>query len=442
MSGAKLLVAFLAMLSLSGTSQSAHNQAVVSNDEQLLDSVQRQCMEYFWSGAESVSGLAPERIHLDGVYNMDDQDVIASGGSGFGIMAILVGVKRNFIEREEAVSHLERAMDFLEKSERFHGAWPHWIYNTGKAKPFSAKDDGGDIVETSYLAQGLLCARQFFKDGNARERELAKRMDSLWRGIEWNWYRGSEKENVLFWHWSPRHGWDMAFRIQGYNECLITYVLAASSPTYPVPPEVYHEGWAVNGEITDGPTQYGRTLAFKHQGAPEFGGPLFWAHYSFLGLDPRKLKDQYADYWEHNVNHVMIDYEYCLENPKNYSGYGENCWGLTASYTPTGYSGHKPERDLGVISPTAALSSFPYSPIQSMAVLKHFYNELGDRLIGDYGPYDAFSEQVDWFPRRYLAIDQGPIVTMIENYRSGFMWDLFMSCEEVQNGLTKLGFTY
>ncbi len=411
-------------------------------DSILLDRVQREAFQYFWKGAEPVSGMARERIHMDGIYPQHDQDVIASGGSGFGMMAMLVAAQRGFTTRDSVVSRLEKIVQFLNHAERFHGAWSHWICNTGKPKPFSPKDDGGDIVETAYLAEGLLCARQYFKDGNAREAVLATSLDELWKGIEWKWYRGPNQENVLFWHWSPNFGWAMNFRIHGYNECLIAYVLAASSPTYAIPAIVYHEGWAGNGAIKDGISKYGYTLQLKPQGNPEYGGPLFWSHYSYLGLDPRHLTDQYADYWTENVSHVMIDYRYCVENPKGYPDYGPQCWGLTASYSPKGYSAHMPSHDLGVISPTAALSSFPYAPEESMAALKFFYQILGDKIIGAYGPYDAFSIQEDWYPHRYLAIDQGPIVGMIENYRSGMLWHLFMSCPEIQSGLKKLGFSY
>ena len=413
------------------------------SDSALFDLVQKRTFQYFYDGAEPVSGMARERFHEDGVYPNDDKNVVTSGGSGFGVMAILVGMERGFITREQGISHLEKITGWLEKADRFHGVYPHWFYGeTGKTKPFSKKDDGGDLVETSFLMQGLLCARQYLKDGSDRERALAARMDKIWRDVEWDWHRGPDKENVLFWHWSPNYGWEMQFRIHGYNECLITYVLAACSPTHPVPPEVYHEGWARNGAINGGPTKYGMTLALKHNGAPEYGGPLFWAHYSYLGLDPRNLKDRYADYWEHNRNHVLIDYKYCVENPKKYPGYGPECWGLTSSYSMKGYAGHKPESDLGVISPTAALASFPYSPKESAAAMRHFYEKLGNRLWGVYGFYDAFSQERDFFPRRYLAIDQGPIVVMMENHRSGLLWRLFMSCPEVQAGLKKLGFTY
>ena len=258
--------------------------------------------------------------------------------------------------------------------------------------------------------------------------------------MEWSWYQNGQ--DVLYWHWSLEYGWEMNFPVKGYNEALVMYILGASSPTYPITPEAYHDGWARGGEIISDKTMYELPLVLSHNGAQEFGGPLFWSQYSFFGLCPKGLKDRYADYWELNRNHTLIDYIYCVENPKKFKGYGPDCWGLTASYSPRGYSAHMPGNDLGVITPTASLSSFPYTPEESMAALKHFYFDLGDRLWGKYGFYDAFSESNDWFIPRYLGLDQLTIAPMIENYRSGLLWNLFMSCPEVQQGLERLGFTY
>lgn len=434
----------LAVLSSCGRREGAATQEEARlSDDSLLTLVQYRTFQYFWDGAEPVSGAARERFHTDNIYPQNDKNIVTSGGTGFGIMAVLVGIERGFITREEGYEHLKKLTDWLGKADRFHGVWPHWLNGeTGKVKPFSTKDDGGDLVETSYLAQGMLCAREYFKDGNPEEQALAHSIDSLWRGIEWDWHRKGN-ENVLYWHWSPHYAWEMNFPIEGYNECLITYVLASSSPTHGVPAEVYHEGWARSGGIRNDSThqQYGYHLALKHNFAPQFGGPLFWAHYSYLGLDPRGLRDRYADYWEENRNHTLINRQYCIENPKGYRGYGENCWGLTASYSIKGYAAHSPDQDLGVISPTAALSSIPYTPEESMAVMRHLYEDLGDKVWGEYGFYDAFSEQANWYTPRYLAIDQGPPVVMIENYRSGLLWKLFMGAPEVKEGLRKLGFT-
>jgi hypothetical protein len=403
--------------------------------------VQRQTFNYFWDGAEPTSGLARERYHVDGQYPQNDKMVVTSGGGGFGVMAILVGIERGFITREQGVERFEKIVDFLERADRFHGAWPHWWNGeTGKVKPFSRKDDGGDLVETSFMLQGLLCVRQYFQNGNDREKALARRADKLWKEVDFNWYRNGK--NVLYWHWSPNYGWEMNFPVTGYNECLIMYVLAVSSPTHGVPAEVYHEGWGRNGEIKDTVTTYGQTLTMEHHGAPKYGGPLFWAHYSYLGLDPRGLKDRYADYWSHNKAHTLINRAWCVENPLKYKGYGPQSWGLTSSYSMRGYAGHAPgeKRDLGVIAPTAALSSMPYTPEYSMEAMEHWYTNLKDSVWGPYGFYDAFSETAGWFPKRYLAIDQGPIVVMMENHRSSLLWNLFMSCPEIKQGLRKLGF--
>lgn len=413
------------------------------SDDSLLTLVEYRTFQYFWDGAEPNSGMARERFHVDGVYPENDRNVVTTGGSGFGLMAILVGIDRGFITRDEAVDRYFKIVAFLKKADRFHGAWPHWLYGeTGRVKPFSPKDDGADIVETAYLVQGLLAVRQYFANGSEREKSLASEIDKLWKEVEWTWFTKGGG-NVLYWHWSPDYSWDMNFAVRGYNECLILYILAASSPTYPTGPEVYHEGWARGGAIRAPGGKYGYKLTLRHNGAEEYGGPLFWANYSYLGLDPRSLKDMYADYWQENKNQTLINWKWCTLNPKKFAGYSDSCWGLTASYSMTGYSAHAPGElsDLGVISPTAALSSFPYTPGQSMAALDHFYYTLGNKIWGEYGFYDAYSEQNNWFPQRYLAIDQGPIVIMIENYRTGLLWKLFMSADEIQHGLDLLGFT-
>jgi hypothetical protein len=436
-------ILFLALLAI-GCNQpkTPDEETQALSDDSLLTLVQYRTFQYFWDGAEPTSGAARERFHVDGIYPENDKHIITSGGTGFGIMAILVGIERGFITRKEGLERLSHLVKWLSKADRFHGVWPHWLNGeTGEVKPFSTNDDGADLVETAYLAQGLLCAREYFRSSDTSEQALVAGIDSLWQSIEFDWHR-KDNLNVLYWHWSPRVGWTMDFPVEGYNECLILYVLATASPTHGVPAEVYHDGWARGGGINNDPAhqQYGYHLSLKHNFAPQFGGPLFWSHYSFLGLDPRGLKDRYANYWEDNKNHTLINRQYCLENPKGYAGYGPDSWGLTASYSMKGYAAHSPNEDLGVISPTAAISSLPYTPAESMQVIRHLYEDLGSRVFGPYGFYDAFSEQENWYPTRYLAIDQGPAVVMIENYRTGLLWDLFMKAPEIKPALLKLGF--
>lgn len=402
----------------------------ILSDDALLTLVQRQTFKYFWDFAHPSSGMARER-NTSG-------NTVTSGGSGFGLMAIIVGIERGFISRQQGIDRLNDIVSFLETADRFHGAWSHWLNgNTGDALPFSANDNGGDLVETSLLVQGLITFRQYLNASVAAESQLINRINALWQAVEWDWYtRGGS--NVLYWHWSSDKGWAMNLQINGWNESLITYLLAASSPTHPISKAVYSNGWARNGAMRNGNSFEDLTLPL----GPNYGGPLFFSHYSFLGLDPRNLSDEYANYWEQNVNHTLINYRYSVRNPKNYVGYGDACWGLTASDGDQGYSAHSPTNDRGVITPTAALSSFPYTPEESMRALKFYYYSMGDRLWGEYGFYDAFNITEEWVANSYLAIDQGPIIIMIENHRTGLLWDLFMSAPEIKSGLNKLGFNY
>ena len=435
-------VLFAGMIMVSASSQVTYREAdpsiyrapVVKNlsDSALVELVQKQSFKYFWDFADPLSGLSRERSNAGNVYGIETTTI---GGTGFGIMAIIVATERKWISRDTAVGRLLRIVKFLSRANSYHGVFPHWLNGeTGVTIPFSRKDDGADLVETAYLFQGLLCARQYFNDTGRRETTLRNRINWLWNDTEWNWF--APEPDKLYWHWSPNNGWAMNLPIRGWNECLITYVLAASSTRYPVNAEVYHKGWTSGNEFKNGKEYYGIKLPLGF----DYGGPLFISQYSFLTIDPRGLKDRYADYWEQNVNHSMINYKYCVDNPKAYKGYGENCWGLTSSDNFTGYGGHSPTNDLGVISPTAALSSFPYTPVQSMKALRHFYDYHGDKIWGQFGFVDAFSESRNWYAKSYLAIDQGPIIVMIENYRSGLLWKLFMNCPEIKVGLKKLGF--
>ncbi|MCL2127493.1 MAG: hypothetical protein FWH38_04505 [Treponema sp.] len=404
--------------------------------EELLTLAQEQTFKYFWDYGHPVSGMARERD------NGRDLITVTTGGTGFGVMAILAGAKRGFITREEAVTRLTVVVDFLrEKATAYHGAYAHWINgNTGATIPFSPDDNGADLVETAFLFQGLLAAYEYFKTGtDPAEAALCGKIQAMWEAVEWDWFTRNG-ENRLYWHWSPNKEWIMNMPLRGWNETLIVYVLAAASPTHGITKDVYN-GWG-GGSIVTNQSFYGIRLPM---GGFQKGGPLFFTHYSFMGLDPRGLKDENVDYWEQVTAQAKINYLYCVENPLKYSGYGPNAWGLTASNTDDGYNASAPvanrSMDKGIIAPTGALSSFPYTPDESMAALEHYYNDRREMLWGKYGFYDAFRPDGTWYDTGYLAIDQGPIVVMIENYRSGLLWRLFMGNEDIRNGLSKLGFT-
>ena len=425
--------------------QTPDNEKSEITDEELLDLTQRETFKYFWNFAQANSGAARERYFPNDA--MRDQNVVTTGGTGFGLMAILVGIERGFITRAAGIERLNKILSFLETAERFHGAWPHWIDGTtGKTIPFSEKDDGGDLVETSFLAQGLIAIIEYFSQGNTTEKALATKADILWKGVEWDWY--TQNQDVLYWHWSPNFGFEINLQLKGYNEVLITYVLAAASPDHAISKDVYTNGWASNGTIASSQMTYELPLVVAHAGNTAFGGPLFWAHYSHLGLDPRNLSDDFVNYNEASVNHAKINYAYCVDNPNNFMDYGPDCWGLTASYSRDSeggisYKEHRPGlNDIGVISPTAALSSMPYTPEESMQALHYFYSHK-DKLLGPAGFYDAFSPEYNfWVAEGYLAIDQGPIIIMLENHRTGLLWNLFMKNTDLQSGLEKLDFLF
>ena len=418
-------------------------------DDQLLTMLQKACFNYYWEGADPHSGMTRESIP-------GDDRMVATGASGFGVMALMVGVDRGFITREQGVERLTRIVDFLEHAHRYHGAWSHYMDgNTGQTMPmFGMYDNGGDLVETSFLMEGLLAARQYFHGPGASEQSLYRRITQLWETVEWSWYRETPTSDFLYWHWSPEWSWQIHHPLIGFNEVMITYLLAMSSPTHSVPASLYYSGWAGQSATaisyregwsgsTDG-SHYGNGHTYygiKLDVGVGTGGPLFFTHYSFMGFDPHSLHDHFTkSYFDNNRNIALINRAYSIADPKHFAGYGPNSWGLTASDGPDGYVPHAPDAadDFGTITPTGALASFPYTPEASMAAFKHFYRDLGDQMWGIYGPRDAFNQSRDWISPIYMGLNQSPIVVMIENYRTSLVWKNFMSNPEIGNMLKKL----
>ena len=403
-------------------------------DDELLTMVQEACFRYYWDGAHPVSGMTRENTP-------GNDDIVATGASGFGIMALVVGADRGFITRAQAVERLVKITSFLAKADRFHGAWPHFLNGaTGKRMPvFGMYDNGADLVETSFLMEGLLAARQYFRGNSEAEKTLYRQITDLWKTVDWSWFRRAENSGFLYWHWSPEYSWHINHRLTGWNEVMITYLLAIASPTHGVPASLYYTGWAgVPNEYINGHTYFG----IKLDVGMGTGGPLFFTDYSYMGFDPRGLRDRFTNYFDNNRNMARINRAYCIKNPGHFKGYGENCWGVTAVDGPEGYVPYEPtpRLDDGTIAPTGALAAFPYTPKASMQALKYFYRELGDRLWGEYGFRDAFNQQEDWFSRIYMGLNQAPIVVMIENYRTGLVWKNFMANPEIRPMLDRIGF--
>ncbi len=400
-------------------------------DDEWLDMVQMASFRFFYDFGHPVSGLALER------FPVDFDDVVTSGGTGFGLMGFPVAVERGWITRNEALERIQKMVTFLGKADRFHGAWSHWLTGTdGKAYPFSKMDNGGDLVETAYLIQGLLTVRHYFSLDTPAELKLREDITRLWETVDWAWYLRYPDSKILYWHWSPDYSWEMNFPLVNWNEVMITYLLAIASPTHPIPAESWAEGWQ-SGKHLNGNTFYGLKLEVGW----DHGGPLFFTHYSFLGFDPRNLRDNLTNYFENNRTVALIHQRYAAENPKNYPGYSAESWGLTASDNPWGYGAQEPvKEDNGTISPTAALSSFAYTPQESMAALKNFYRTHKGKLWGEFGFRDAFNLKEKWYAPSVISIDQGPIICMIENHRTGLLWNLFMQNPEIAPMLKKAGF--
>jgi hypothetical protein len=440
-----------------GPGESIKPVGIIKNlsDDELLETVQRQTFRYFWHYAHPNSGMARERSdtvkadfywdyinEADGKPNLSKgtfgPEACAVGGTGFGILATIVAVERNWISREAALDRLIQIAEFLTKADSFHGIYPHFINgDTGKTIAFDGLDDGADVVETSYLMMGLLSARAYFTGNTPKERYLVKTINEMWDAADWNWHTQNDSKKFL-WHWSPKSGFDKDFPVKGWNEALIAYIISAASSRHPISKEAYERTWVSTRSWRNGRSYYGYTLPLGNWPG---GGPLFFSQYTFMAVDPNDLTDDRGiDYTEQTRNHTLINRAYSIDNPNKYKGYGEKAWGLTAGDSIKGYFAHSPGEDRGVIQPTAALSSMPYAPAFSMQALRYFYEEKGEKLWTKYGFVDGYSEQFDWYAKSHLAIDQGPIIVMIENYRTGLLWKLFMNIPEVQDGMKKLGF--
>ena len=405
-------------------------------DDELLTMVQEAGFRYYWEAAEPHSGMTRENTP-------GNDDIVAVGASGFGVMAIIVAADRGFITHQQAIDRLLRVTAFLTTADHYHGAWPHFLSgSTGRRLPvFDMYDNGADLVETSFMMEGLLAARQYFKQDGPLGQALYQRITRLWRGVDWNWFRATPKQDALYWHWSPEYSFHIANRLTGWNEVMITYLEAIASPSHSIPASDYYSGWVGEGignHYANGKSYFG----IKLDVGENTGGPLFFTDYSFMGFDPRGIHDRFTDYFDNNRAQALINQQYCIQNAHHWKGYGADTWGLTAVDGPAGYVPYEPtfELDDGTIAPTGAISAIAYTPEPSMAALKHFYRDLGAQVWSIYGFRDAFNLQQNWYSGITMGLNQAPMVVMIENHRSGLVWKNFMANPEVRTALDGIGF--
>jgi hypothetical protein len=427
------------LVAVSPWSEVVSAKATPYDEAAFLTELQEAGFRYFWEMAHPVSGLSRE--NLPGW----DRNLCSIGSTGFSMFNYIVGVERGFITRKQAAERVLKATDFLLNDvDRFFGIYPHWVNGeTGKVIPFEVGNDGSDMVETSFLVMGLFAAREYFDGTVATEQKIRIKVNKVWESIDWISHATTRPDGTkaLYWIWSPTKKEFMNLYCQGFSECQMLYLLAMSSPTHAVSDDFYWEGWEQQG-FYEKYTMHGVELDFPWT----YRIPLFPAHYSYMGLDPNKIKFKGKPYYDILKNWCLAQYRYFPTRKDDFKGYEHPLWGLTASINPSGYKAHAPgdawehsvNLDDGTVAPTAALSSMPYLPAESKAAMTEMFTKYGDRLWGPFGFYDAFNLTVDWFPKEYLSIDVGPIAPMIENHRTGKCWDVFMQAPEIQKTIKRI----
>lgn len=422
-----------------------------------LDEAQRRHFLYFWELAHKTNFQIPDR------HPRDDFSSIAA--TGFGLSAYLVGVERGWITRAQAAERVLKTLQVLRdlpqgpqpSGTAGYRGWFYHFLNTGDARRF--KNVELSSIDTGLLLAGVLSCMSYFDQNDPTEKAIRETADFLYRRVEFDWYLN--EHNRLSMGWFPERGF-LASEWRGYNEAMILVIMALGSPTHPVPAQAW-ESWC---------RSYYRT-EFKGQDMVNFG-PLFGHQYSHCWIDFRGIQDRYMkkagfDYFENSRRAVLANRRHCMDNPMQFKGYGENIWGLTAGDGPDAEMEHLGKRifcpgyaargvaidyldDDGTIAPTAAIASTPFAPEVCLPTLETMWNRWP---VGRYGFFDGYNEtftQLDkspnaqpgypfWVDRDYLGIDQGPIVLMLENYRSGLLWNLMKKNPYIVRGLQRAGFT-
>lgn len=400
------------------------NTYIPSAVQPVLNNIQQQAFNFFYAGAEPTTGMILE--------GSDRGNTVTIGGTGFGVMALIVGSERAWITRSQAAERTLKIVNFVTNCERFQGAWAHWYNTDGSSAPFGDNQiKTADIVESAHLVHGLIAAKEYYTGTNATEKEISEKINNIIKSINWNFF--TNNNNELYWLWQSEKN-EYNLPIQGWNEGWMAYILALAAPSpNNISTNTYKQGWQRNGAYYSGTRSHN---GYQLPLGPDKGGSLFMSQYSMLGLNPKQMADNQVNYWTQNVNHTMINRHYCVYEASSTYGYNEKIWGLTACYgagTKSEYSARSPQNDDGVIAPTAALSAFPYTPFYSTQVLLYLNNV--SYLKNQYGFGDSFIPSEGKAEKRVLAIDQGPIVVMIENYRTNLIWNLVMKNTTIQKGL-------
>jgi hypothetical protein len=398
---------------------------------------------FFWNTATPSTGLVPDRFPAKSFSSI--------AAVGFGLTAYPIGVERHYITREQARDRVLTTLRFLTTVPNEHGFLYHFLDpQTGQR----ANDSEVSTVDTALLLGGVLFCESYFDTSDLKEVEIRRLADELYRRVDWTWAQPHPPAVSLA--WTPEAGFN-AVDWHGYNEAMLVYVLALGSPVHPIADDAW-AAWTSTYDRTWG-TYYGEThLSF---------GPLFGHQFSHVWIDFRGIRDAYMqqhgiDYFENSRRATLAQQRYAIDNPMKWVDYGENVWGLSACDGPAnirqpyrseerrfyGYTargaGLGYNRDDGTLSPAALVSSLPFAPELVIPAALEIHRRYGSKLYSTYGFLDAFNPSFGasgWFDQVYLGLDQGPILAMIENYRTGLVWSVMRRNPYVQRGLQRAGFS-
>lgn len=402
-----------------------------ASDDEFLDYVQQTSFDYFWYLANPTNGMVADRS--------TPTSPCSIAAVGFGLTCIGIGIDHGWISRTQGVARVLTTLNtFLNGPQGTNASgtigYKGWFYhfldmNTALRSPASELSS----IDTALLLAGILHAKQYFDGTNTDEISIRTKADAIFNRVDWNWM--AQGTNVISMGWFPS-GSFIANNWIGYNEGMILYILGLGAATNPLPASAWSRwtsgyAWATN---------YGQAFVTFP--------PLFGHQYSHCWIDFRHNADAYMNsknstYFQNSRRATLAQRSYCIANPLNRVGYSSNVWGLTACDGPSGYGTHgapPAENDDGTIAPTAAGGSMAFAPEYALPALRHFYTQFRFRIWTAYGFRDAFNLGAQWYASDTLGIDQGPIVVMIENYRTQRVWRRFMQNEEVQRGLQRAGF--
>jgi hypothetical protein len=403
---------------VSGLRASQAQGPFADQDEALLEELERATYLYFWEQANPQTGLVKDRCNV----HVADRGIVASiAATGFGLTALCIAENRGYVAYPQARDRVLAALRFLWKKLPHHrGFFYHFAHvDTGERQ----WDSEVSSVDTAILLCGVLtCSRHF------RVEEIEDLAYSIFNRVDWSWL--SEDTSLLAHGWMPELGF-LPYRWDGYSELMMMYLLGMGSSSHPLPPEAW-KSW--------------KRSIFEYDGMRYIGAfaPLFIHQYSQAWFDFRNKRDHYADYFQNSVTATAVHRRFCLDLAKQFPDYSEDLWGISASDSQHGYVAWGGPPAIGPIDgtvvPSAAAGSLPFLPQECLRVLRNMKSRYADRVWSRYGLVNAFNPLKKWYDSDVVGIDTGITMVMVENARTGFVWNTFMRSPEAQRGMERAGF--